>query len=461
MNPAMPEEPQNKGKIIKILVVVFGFVALTFLLTIQLNNLKTNSLDLTDKVSDLEIFEAAVAPNITLKLESDKSQLKQNEVAHVSLKTTSGVSANYKALAFASAITIPSDFTVSNKVFTNTNLNFSYSELVGNRLLIAGVNKSSNPFVLGNGQELYSFDLTLNSNTSGTADINLEVSSDGAYPAIVGSDLLEATITPVNLSITKNPNSAPVITSVSVSPSNPKIGETVAVTVVATDVDNNLDIANSTYSLTGASSASGKFVGSLSKSFDNLVVGDYAISVVVKDTAGLSATSSKTFTVTVSNTAPSNITLSPNTITESRPNKPAIGREVGTLSVTDPDAGQTHTYQLLSNTDTFEIVGNKLKTKSALDFETKPSYDLSIKVTDSKGASATETIKVTVTNILELDLTGDGNVVLRDELIYILDIMFGNIANPTSEMKEIADFDGNGKAEMADLIAWLNVSFGN
>ena len=79
------------------------------------------------------------------------------------------------------------------------------------------------------------------------------------------------------------------------------------------------------------------------------------------------------------NFAPTDIALSNDTVAENQPS----ATDVGTLSTTDPDAGDTHTYSLVSgagDTDnaSFKISGDKLQTNATFDFEAKSSYTVRV-----------------------------------------------------------------------------------
>jgi ELWxxDGT repeat protein len=100
--------------------------------------------------------------------------------------------------------------------------------------------------------------------------------------------------------------------------------------------------------------------------------------------------------------APASVLLSATTVAENQP----VGSTVGTLSTTDPDTGKTFTYTLVSgagSTDnaSFTIVGNVLKTAASLDFETKSSYSIRVRLADQDGLSTEKTFTVTVTNVNE------------------------------------------------------------
>ena len=74
---------------------------------------------------------------------------------------------------------------------------------------------------------------------------------------------------------------------------------------------------------------------------------------------------------------------------------------VGTLSTTDPDSGDTHTYSV--NDNRFEVVGNQLRLKSgvSLNYEAAAAIILSITATDGGGLTRTEGITIFVGDVNE------------------------------------------------------------
>jgi hypothetical protein len=59
----------------------------------------------------------------------------------------------------------------------------------------------------------------------------------------------------------------------------------------------------------------------------------------------------------------------------------AANAVVGTFSTTDPDAGATFTYSLLSNpSNLFSVVGNQLRTATAISFASFPSVTIQVGV---------------------------------------------------------------------------------
>ena len=83
---------------------------------------------------------------------------------------------------------------------------------------------------------------------------------------------------------------------------------------------------------------------------------------------------------------------------------------VGSFTTTDPDAGNTFTYTLVSGTgdtdnNVFTITNNELKTKAVFDYETKNSYSIRIKTTDQGGLSFEKQLTIGVTDVNDRTLT--------------------------------------------------------
>jgi len=79
---------------------------------------------------------------------------------------------------------------------------------------------------------------------------------------------------------------------------------------------------------------------------------------------------------------------------------------VGTFSTTDPETGDTFTYQLVAgagDTDNaaFTIVGDKLQINSSPDFETQSSYSIRVQTTDPSGESYSENLTININDVNE------------------------------------------------------------
>ena len=105
--------------------------------------------------------------------------------------------------------------------------------------------------------------------------------------------------------------------------------------------------------------------------------------------------------VTDVNEAPTQIGLSESSVAESVD----VNTVVGTLSTTDPDAGDTHTYSLPAgqeDNDSFNISETSLRTTDVFDFESgTTSYTVLVRVTDQEGTGETfeETFTINITDV--------------------------------------------------------------
>ncbi len=102
------------------------------------------------------------------------------------------------------------------------------------------------------------------------------------------------------------------------------------------------------------------------------------------------------------NSAPTALALSNASVPENLPS----GTVVGTLSATDPDAGETFTYSLVGGTGStdnasFSVVGDKLSPTASFNFEAKSSYSVRLRVTDQGGLTFDQPFTITVTNVEE------------------------------------------------------------
>jgi Ca2+-binding RTX toxin-like protein len=128
---------------------------------------------------------------------------------------------------------------------------------------------------------------------------------------------------------------------------------------------------------------------------------DHAISIKVTASDG-DLSVSDTFEVTI-NHLPTDIGLSATTVEENV----KAGTVVGTLSGTDPD-GDIPSFTLLDNPDgVFAIKNGQLVVAAGadIDFETRRSYDVSLRVSDGGGLHHDESFTITVTDVVD-HLTG-------------------------------------------------------
>ncbi len=109
------------------------------------------------------------------------------------------------------------------------------------------------------------------------------------------------------------------------------------------------------------------------------------------------------------NDAPTDLALDGGDSDSVNENLPA-GTVVGLLSTTDPEAWQSHSYAIVGGTGAglFTLVGNEIRTASALNFEAAQSYTLQVQTTDNgiPPLSRTETLTINIGDVNEAPNAG-------------------------------------------------------
>jgi ELWxxDGT repeat protein len=128
----------------------------------------------------------------------------------------------------------------------------------------------------------------------------------------------------------------------------------------------------------------------------------YSVRVKTTDQGGLSFEKALNININNVNETPTNLALSNSTINENV----AANSVVGTLSSTDPDAGNTFIYSLVAGTGStdnaaFTIVGDKLRINASPNFETKSSYSVRVRTTDQNGLFFQKALTVNIRNVNE------------------------------------------------------------
>jgi hypothetical protein len=121
-----------------------------------------------------------------------------------------------------------------------------------------------------------------------------------------------------------------------------------------------------------------------------------AVMVATSTLSACGSSSSDSEPVTPTNTAPTAVTLSANTVDEN-----VMGAEIGTLSATDANTGDTFTFTT-DNAD-FVITGDKLAlaAETSFDFEKTASVALNVTVTDNGGLAFTQELTIDVNDLLD------------------------------------------------------------
>ncbi|RFB91410.1 calcium-binding protein [Rhizobium leguminosarum bv. trifolii] len=138
-----------------------------------------------------------------------------------------------------------------------------------------------------------------------------------------------------------------------------------------------------------------------SKALDYETAKSYTIKVAVSDGK---VTVEKDITINVLdvneapvNKAPINLAFSRSSISENV----AIGTSVGLLSAVDPEGGAVK-WRLTDDADgIFKLVGNKIQTKAAIDFESNHSLTFTAEAYDAAGNATSHDFTITVKDVFE------------------------------------------------------------
>ncbi|WP_275670329.1 CAP domain-containing protein [Okeania hirsuta] len=103
---------------------------------------------------------------------------------------------------------------------------------------------------------------------------------------------------------------------------------------------------------------------------------------------------------TPTNNPPTAVEIDNDTIAENTSNNTVVGN----LTTSDPDAGDTHSYQLLDNANgRFALDGDQIVVAdgSGLDFESDANHNITVRTTDAGGESFEQQLTINVSNVDE------------------------------------------------------------
>ncbi|MBK8278316.1 MAG: tandem-95 repeat protein [Nitrospira sp.] len=173
------------------------------------------------------------------------------------------------------------------------------------------------------------------------------------------------------------------------------------------------------------------------------------------------------------NDAPTDLTLSANTVAENAAN----GTVVGTVTGTDPDTGDTKTYSLTDsaggrfaiNSSTGAIT---VADGSLLNYEAATSHSVAVRVTDSGGLTYDEIFTINLTNVNEAPTGADATVTINEDSSHILttaNLGFGDVdAGDSLSAVRIDTLPGAGSLTLSgvavtagQVIAVADITAGN
>jgi hypothetical protein len=167
------------------------------------------------------------------------------------------------------------------------------------------------------------------------------------------------------------------------------IGDKITFSLVSGDGDTN----NSSFKISGDS----LLVNTI---LDATIKSTYSIRIQAKDNGNASFEKSFSITVVHCNSAPTDIILSDSVIEETAPE----GSTVGQLSAVDKDKNDKFTFALVGgDTTDFEIFLKYLNTKTKLNYATKSTYTLKIRVSDGNGGTFEKTFTIYVKQVEKID----------------------------------------------------------
>jgi gliding motility-associated-like protein len=142
--------------------------------------------------------------------------------------------------------------------------------------------------------------------------------------------------------------------------------------------------------------------------FDFEKKSSYSVRIRTTDAGSLSYEKSFTIIIKDVNEAPTKLSLSKQNIYEGN----SIDDLVGLLSSTDEDAGDSHSYTLVSGTGStdnaaFKIVNGQFRAAQSFKYATKNSYSVRIRTTDKGGLSTEQQFSVSISE--KPAITGTGN----------------------------------------------------
>lgn len=173
---------------------------------------------------------------------------------------------------------------------------------------------------------------------------------------------------------------------------------TVVGSLTTSDADAN---DNQTYTLSGADASNFRIVINEIRSaeaFDFEAKPSYDVTITSTDKGGLTHSTDINIAVVDVNEAPTSISIDKDTVAEDV----ADGSVIGTMTVVDEDASDTHQYSISGiDAANFTFVNNELQSVGEFNFEVKSNYNITIVATDAGGLSIVDDFVVSISNVNE------------------------------------------------------------
>ena len=219
--------------------------------------------------------------------------------------------------------------------------------------------------------------------TSGTVTVSLVLH----VPGVTNVATTENTQTTAGLVITPDPADAAFVTSFQVTNIT---GGTLF------QNDGTTPINNGDFITTAQGAAGLKFTPALNSLTPGRFTVQESTSPTTAGLGGLAATD----IITITGQPPTDISLTSTSVAEGQPS----GTLVGIFSTSDPNAGDSFTYSLVSgdgstNNASFTILGNSLRTAETFNAQAKSSYSIRVRSIDLVGAYVDKVFTIVVTHV--------------------------------------------------------------
>ena len=198
----------------------------------------------------------------------------------------------------------------------------------------------------------------------------------------------------------------------------------VTVDVLNNDSDadgDTLTVASVTQGVNGSVTNSGSDV---TYSPDSGFDGTDSFTYTISDGNGRTDRATVTITIHGVNDAPTGLSLDNSSVAENQPS----GTAVGGFSTTDPDTGDTFTYSLVNgqgddDNASFAMAGNQLQTAASFDYETRNSYSVRIRTTDSGTLHYEQAFTITVTDVNDPPVAEDDSATTLEDAPVTIDVL--------------------------------------
>jgi hypothetical protein len=350
-----------------------------------------------DKTTTKAILNELASPNTSVQEKGDIDAVIANSVQTGSINFS--YIKNLTAIA-SSANRPPLPATVSK---TNIDENIVAGSLVGiisstdpdgdtiAYSLVEGAGSADNAFFSIQGNSLF---IGISPNYEAKPSYSLVIKSTDTFGLSATSSIVisvnDKNEIPTDITLSSGSVDENTVNSVigSLSATDPDSNESFTFEIAGGDAPSLFSISGSTLTLVGPLDYEAKSL--------------YSLLVKATDSEELSLTKEIIITVNDKNDAPSSISLSSSSINENSSNL-----SVGTLSAEDQDSGDAITFSIAGGTDSasFEISSATLMLKTQADYETKSSYDVTVRAQDSQGLYFDKDLNITVININEAPLT--------------------------------------------------------